>query len=76
MVGVNSDNDRDKKSDIVLGALIEFLRESHDVDTVLSECRADRGRRSCFTGRNLQLDVGNYFLSHGCLSFLATVTPL
>ena len=45
------------RPDIVLGALIEFLGESHNVYAVLTQCGADRGRRGCLAGRDLQLDI-------------------
>ena len=45
-VSVNCDNNRDNKTHIVLCALIEFLGEGHNVNTVLTECRTYRGSRS------------------------------
>ena len=49
---------------VLLGALIEFLGERHDVHAVLAKRGADRGGRSRFAGRDLQLDVTSYFLRH------------
>ena len=63
-VGVNRDNDRDLKTSLILGTLVEFLDELGNVDAVLAESRADRGRRSCLCSRDLQLDITCYFLCH------------
>ena len=51
--------------DIILGALVELFAEARDVNTVLTERRADRRRRIGLTGLHLQLDHASYFLSHG-----------
>ena len=63
-VGVNGDHHGDDQVAFVLGALIEFLGELHDVDTVLTQSGANRGSRSCLTGGNLQLNQTSYFLCH------------
>ena len=47
-----------------LRALVEFLRERHDVHAVLAKRRANRGSRGSFTGRDLELDIPHYLLSH------------
>ena len=44
-VRIDRDHNGDDKTRVVLGALIEFLRERHDVDAVLAESRSNRGRR-------------------------------
>ena len=44
-VGIHRDDDGDDKTHVVLGALVEFLREGRDVDAVLTERGADRGAR-------------------------------
>ena len=59
-VGINGDHDGDDQVAFVLGTLIEFLGELHDVDTVLTQSGANRGSRSCLTGGNLQLDQTSY----------------
>ena len=49
---------------------VERLAEFHDVDATLTERRADRGRRSRRSCRNLELELARYFLSHSlCLCF-------
>lgn len=63
-VSVNRDNDRDLKTSLILGTLVEFLDELRNVDAVLAESRADRGRRSCLCSGDLQLDIACYFLCH------------
>ena len=45
-VGVDGDDDGDDQTDIVLGALVEFLGEAGDVNTVLTEGGADGGSGS------------------------------
>ena len=55
-VCINGDDDRDNQADIILCALIEFLRERHNVHTVLTQRRTDRGCRGCFSGGDLQLN--------------------
>ena len=55
-VCINCDNYRNDKTDIVLGSLIEFLGECHDIYTVLTECRANRGSRCSLTCCDLKLD--------------------
>ena len=52
------------KTHVVLGALVEFLGEGRDVDAVLTERGADRGRGSCLASGDLQLNVADYFLCH------------
>ena len=39
--------DRDHITHLVLGTLVELLGECHDVDTLLTQSRANRGSRSC-----------------------------
>ena len=63
-VSVDRDDDRDLETSLILGALVEFLDELGNVDAVLAECRADRGRCSCLCSRDLQLDITCYFLCH------------
>jgi hypothetical protein len=43
---------------------IEGFAEFHDIQTALTQCRANRGGRICFTSRHLQLDKANDFLCH------------
>ena len=64
MVGIHRDNDRNDESDVVLRALIEFLRERHNVHAVLAESRTDGRRRGGLACRNLELDQAYYLLSH------------
>ena len=61
-VRVNGDDNGDHQAHIALGALVEILGELTDVDAVLAEGRADGGRRSRFSGGDLESDVSNYFL--------------
>ena len=44
-VGIDRDDDRDLEAGLILRALIELFDELCDIDAVLAECRADRGRR-------------------------------
>ena len=63
-VCVYGDHNGDNEADIVLGALIKFLGESHNVYAVLTQCGTNGGRGGCLAGRDLQLDIAYYFLSH------------
>ena len=63
-VGVHGDNDGDHETHIALGALVEVLSELTYIYTVLTQCRANRGSRSCLAGGNLESNVSNYFLCH------------
>ena len=63
-VCVNSDNNRNLVAFHVLGAGIEFLDESSDVNAVLTQSGADRGRSSCLSGVDLQFDNASDFLCH------------
>ena len=56
-VSVNRDDNRNDHAGIVLGALVELLGESHDVDAVLAESRTYRGSRGCLACGNLELDI-------------------
>ena len=49
------------------GTVIEFLAESGDVHAVLAQSGTDRRRGVGSAGRNLQFDLGNFFLGH-CLN--------
>ena len=64
MIRINGNNNRNYKTYIVLGSLIKFLCERHNVDAVLTESRADRRSRSSFTCRDLKFNVTCDFLSH------------
>ena len=48
---------RGKKYHIILGALVELLGESGDVDAVLAQGGADGGSGRCLARGDLQLDV-------------------
>ena len=63
-VRIDRNDDRNQVTDILLRALVEFLRERHDVHAVLAKRRANRGSRGSFAGRNLEFDIPRYFLSH------------
>ena len=45
-VGEHGDNDGDHETHIALGALVEVLGELTYINTVLTQCRANRGSRS------------------------------
>ena len=66
-VRVDRNDDLDDQPGILLRALVEFLRERHDVDAVLAESRANRRRRRCLAGRYLEFNVTRYLLSHSLL---------
>ena len=85
-VGVDRDHDGDLKTGLILGTLVELFDELRDVDAVLTQSRADRGRSGGLGGRDLQLDITCYFLCHDkhllnrcgdtrCRVFLAGRTP-
>src|SRR5699024_4882714 len=63
-VSIDRNHNGDNQTHVVLGALVEFLRERHDVDAVLAECRSNGGRRGCFASRYLQLNEARNLLSH------------
>ena len=63
-VGVYRDDNRDNQSGILLGALVEFLRKCHNIHAVLTQRRANRGRRRCFAGWDLELNKARNLLSH------------
>ena len=63
-VSIHSDDDGDHITHLVLGTLVELLGECHDVDTLLTQSRANRGSRSCLAGLDLQLNVASNFLCH------------
>ena len=63
-VSVNSDDDGDHITHLVLGTLVELLGEGHDVDALLTQSRANRGSRSRLAGLDLQLNVASNFLCH------------
>ena len=69
---VDRDLDRNDGATLSLRLRVERLAEVHDVDPVLTEGGADRRRRVGLAGRNLELDEGHYFFSHGteCLKGL------
>ena len=70
-VGIHSDDHGDHIADVVLGALIEFLGERHDVDAVLTQSRTNRGRRGRLAGGDLKLDIASYLLRHfNCTSII------
>jgi hypothetical protein len=48
---------------LLLGTCIEFLAECHDIDTALTQCRANWGRRIRLACRDLELDKSDYFLA-------------
>src|SRR5699024_10047442 len=64
VVCVNRDNDGDNHTHVVLCAFVEFLRERHDVDAVLTESRSDGRCRCCFAGGDLKLNKTYNLLSH------------
>ena len=55
---------RDNHTDVILGALVEFLCERHNIYTVLTQRRANRRSRCCFTCGNLKLNKTCYLLCH------------
>ena len=63
-VSVDSDDDGDDITHLVLGTLVELLGEGHDVDALLTQSRANRGSRSRLAGLDLQLNVASNFLCH------------
>ena len=48
-VSVNSDDYRDDEANVSLGAFVEFLGETHDVNAMLGKGRTNRGGRSGLT---------------------------
>ena len=54
----------DDKTDVVLGSLVEFLRENGDRHTVLTQSGTYGRLRSCLTCGQLELDIAHNFLSH------------
>ena len=63
-VCVNGDDNRDLETNLILGALVEVLNELRDVDAVLTQSGAYRGRSGCLAGVDLQSDITCYFLCH------------
>ena len=63
-VGVDGDDHGDLKAGLILGALVEFLDELGNVDTVLAQSGTNRRGSGCLCSRNLQSDITCYFLCH------------
>ena len=61
-VGVHGDDHGDHHAHVALRALVEILGELADVHAVLTQSRANRGRRSGLAGRDLETDIANNFL--------------
>ena len=61
-VSVDSDDYGNLVTLHVLGAGIEFLDESSDVNAVLTQSGADRGRSGCLSGVDLKLNNASDFL--------------
>src|SRR5579875_975969 len=55
---IDRDHDRDHRAGVSLRLGVERLDELHDVDAVLAERGADRGRGAGLTANRLQLDLG------------------
>ena len=63
-VSVDSDDYGNLVALHILGAGVEFLDDSSDVNAVLTQSGADRGRSSCLSGVDLQFDNASDFLCH------------
>src|SRR5262249_13006333 len=60
----DGDLDRDDAAVLLRGLRVERLAKLHDVDAVLAERRADRGRRIGLASRDLELDQCQNLLRH------------
>ncbi|CEE60552.1 conserved hypothetical protein [Xanthomonas citri pv. citri] len=64
-VGIRGDDHRRRQTRLQLRRCrVECLAEFHDVQTALTQCRANRRRRVGLTGLDLQLDESGNLLSH------------
>src|SRR5690606_10378598 len=65
LVGKCGDHDRDRHAWLhTLGLRVKRFAEFHDIETALTQCRADWRRWICLTSWHLQLDKANDFLGH------------
>ena len=72
-VGVDRDLDRDRRPLHLLGPFVELHHELTDVDPVLAQRRADRGRRGRLAAGALELHLRRHHLGHRPLSLVASV---
>src|SRR5690606_16657304 len=63
-IGINRNNDRDNRSLLVLRLGVESLTKLHDIDTPLTQSRADGRSRIGLPSGNLKLNLTNYLLCH------------
>jgi len=68
----DGDLGRDDLADAVAGARVVFLAEAHQVDTMLSQRRANRRRRVSFACIDLQGDNCFYFFRHDVVPYCVT----
>src|SRR2546426_1088895 len=59
---------RNHHSGLIFCRRVKFLAKSHDVDAVLTQRRAHRGRGICLPSRDLQLNLSGNFLCHKTLT--------
>src|SRR5690606_3776247 len=66
-VRIRGDDDRGRETRLELGGCgVERLAELHDVQATLAQRRTDGRGRIGLPGLDLQLDVADDFLCHGC----------
>src|SRR5690606_1561864 len=67
-IAVDGDLHRSGDTLLVLRPGVELLAELHDVDAVLTERGADRGRRIGLSAGDVELDEPNNLLRHGLIA--------
>ena len=73
LVFVNIDFDRYGRTQLAFGSLVELLDKLPNVDAVLTERGANRGRRGCLAGGDLQFYNRNQFFFLFCHRFASRV---
>ena len=64
-VSVHGDDNGNDETHVILGALVEFLRESSDVHAMLAQSGANRGSGSRLACGDLQFYITSNLLCHG-----------